>query len=87
MIGADPDGSGNPNREFAGRIDEVRVSKGARYSEDFAPQSRFQSDDNALLLLHFDQAFGPFLPSDTKRQLSVTKTGQAKIVSKSDKAN
>lgn len=83
FIGADPDRSGNPTREFAGRIDEVRVSQGVRYTDDFEAQSRFKSDGDTLLLLHLDQAFGPFLPSDTQQRVSGTKTGQAKIVSKS----
>ena len=79
FIGADPDGFGNPTREFAGKIDEVRVSKIARYTENFEPDFRFKRDSDTLLLLHLDQAFGPFLLSDTDSDVTAIKLGRSEI--------
>ncbi|MEW6073563.1 MAG: LamG-like jellyroll fold domain-containing protein [Planctomycetota bacterium] len=58
FVGADTDGRGDPQAPFAGEIDEVRVSRVARYAADFAPARRFAPDEDTLLLLHFDAAFG-----------------------------
>ncbi len=51
-IGADPSG----NFAFAGRIDEVRISKGAgRRSSNFVvPTAQYLSDQYTVLLLHFN---------------------------------
>jgi serine/threonine protein kinase len=43
---------------FSGNIDEVRISRSARYHEDFAPQPRFESDDQTLAIYHFDEGEG-----------------------------
>jgi hypothetical protein len=43
---------------FAGRIDEVRISKGVRYTQDFTPSDRFNDDDNTLALYHFAEDHG-----------------------------
>ena len=60
-LGADPDRSGVATRGFVGQLDEFRLSKSVRYTEDFKPQSRFEPDDSTVLLHHFDRAVGPFL--------------------------
>jgi len=78
-VGADPDGNGNPSREFAGKIDEVRLSTGIRYVAEFEPDLRFDRDDQTLLLLHFDKAVGPFLRDDSDNPATVLKFGQAKL--------
>jgi surface protein len=45
--------------QFAGLIDEVRVSKSARYTANFTPAtSAFTNDSNTVLLLHFEGANG-----------------------------
>lgn len=55
VVGADVDGSGGGTSHFVGRIDEVRLSRGARYSEaSFVPLRRFAPDPATALLLHFD---------------------------------
>ena len=46
---------------MAGAIDEVRISKIARYSADFLPQRRFDSDASTLALYHFDEGQGDVL--------------------------
>jgi serine/threonine protein kinase/formylglycine-generating enzyme required for sulfatase activity len=55
MLGADPTALGTPNNFFAGRLDEVRLSKVARYTADYAPPSRLESDQNTLALYHCDE--------------------------------
>ena len=79
FVGADPDGNGNPTREFAGQIDEVRLSGNARYDSQFEPESKFERDDVTLLLFHFDKAVGPFLRDDSKRSATAMRLGQAAI--------
>ena len=44
--------------EFRGEIDELRVSRVARYKADFAPPARFESDADTLALYHFDEGQG-----------------------------
>jgi hypothetical protein len=54
-LGAGEDGG--PYR-LTGRIAEVRVSNIARYTAAFTPQTRFVSDANTMMLLHFDEGTG-----------------------------
>ena len=79
-IGADPDGSGNPSREFAGQIDEVRLSQGVCYDGNFQPQKKFSRDKSTLLLLHFDEHIGPFVPSNSQDRILATMLGEATII-------
>lgn len=46
---------------FVGIIEEVRLSKVARYTEDFKPQSHFESDAGTIALYHFDEGAGAIL--------------------------
>jgi len=78
-IGADPDGTGSPTRQFAGKLDEIRVSLGARYMADFSPKLRHTTDDNTVLLLHLDRAMGPLMYDDSKTNASVLRFGGAEI--------
>lgn len=53
----------NPEREGArhflrGVIDEVRISKNARYRDVFTPSRRFEPDPATLALYHFDEGKG-----------------------------
>ncbi|WP_417391050.1 protein kinase domain-containing protein [Gimesia sp.] len=49
------------NGFFHGIIDEVRISNTARYSKDFTPASRFESDEHTMALYHFDEGSGDLL--------------------------
>jgi hypothetical protein len=61
FIGADPDSRGRPTRAFSGQIDELRLSKIARYDSSFSPAQRFSPDEASILLLHLDRNVGPFV--------------------------
>ncbi|MDZ4684288.1 MAG: protein kinase [Planctomycetaceae bacterium] len=43
---------------FAGLIDEVRISRVARYDRDFTPAKRFNPDPQTFLLYHLDEGQG-----------------------------
>jgi hypothetical protein len=43
---------------FQGTIDEVRVSKIARYSKNFTPAKRFEPDKDTMALYHCDEGSG-----------------------------
>ncbi len=59
-IGAFRDGTVMTNL-FTGTIDEIRVSKIARYEADYAPQARLEPDADTLALYHFDEGTGDVL--------------------------
>ena len=47
---------------FSGWIDELRISKGVRYTQNFKPPSGpFVSDANTLALYHFDEGIGDLI--------------------------
>ena len=79
LIGADPDGNGNATRHFSGRIDEVRLSKVARYKGSFEPSESNPGDTDTVLLLHLDWARGPFLRDDSVSSATVLKFGNTQI--------
>lgn len=64
FIGADPDGNGQPTRSFIGKLDNVRLSKGVRYTgEAFdLSVSEFMVDADTLLLFDCDRVVSFFLP-------------------------
>ena len=51
----------NVHLSFHGTIDEVRISSVARYAEDFTLQRRFEPDEHAMALYHFDEGTGDVL--------------------------
>jgi len=51
-----------PGRDnISALFDEVRISKSARYSENFTPVRRFENDEHTLGLYHFDDGKGDLL--------------------------
>ena len=61
-IGADPDGAGRPTNFFTGQVDELRLSRVARYAGSFKPRRVFEQDTETIILLHFDRELpGTFL--------------------------
>jgi hypothetical protein len=79
LIAADPSGNGAPMSFFDGLIDEVRVSRGARYRDAFTPERRLRADDATLVLYNFDQTLGPFHRDAGARRLHVTAQGGAHL--------
>ncbi|MBM82169.1 MAG: hypothetical protein CMJ78_16505 [Planctomycetaceae bacterium] len=58
LVGADPDSNSEPTQFLNGFIDDLRVSKSARYDKDFAPPKRLVPDKDTLLLYYFDEGKG-----------------------------
>lgn len=68
IIGADVDGQGRGTSWFAGSLDEVRISEGARYSgESFVVPARHTADRDTLLLLRGDDLPGPWARDHSPR--------------------
>ena len=59
---------------FQGTIDEVRVSKIARYSKNFTPAKRFETDKDTMALYHCDEGAGKTLTDSSvnKRNGKIT---------------
>lgn len=77
MIGADVTKEGGPESFFAGQIDEVRISKVARYSAAFTPARRFEADGDTILLLHMDGSIGPWAYDSSGRGVHAMRVGNA----------
>jgi len=76
-LGADPDRRGTPNRFFSGKIDEVRVSKVARYTGDgYDMPLRHEPDNDTILLLHMDKTLGVFHPDQSARSAHGVAVGE-----------
>lgn len=79
-LGADPDARGDPVDWFDGLIDEVRLSRVARYTEPFVPALRFEPDEDTHILLHLDRVVGPFFPDHSPVGAHARGVGRPKIV-------
>ncbi|MFQ5505667.1 MAG: LamG-like jellyroll fold domain-containing protein [Planctomycetota bacterium] len=80
-VGADPDGRGVPTSFFAGEVDEVRISRVARYQgASFVPAPRHEPDADTLLLLHLDRELGPFVVDHSPRRAHGMSLGRARYV-------
>ncbi|MBT4864747.1 MAG: SUMF1/EgtB/PvdO family nonheme iron enzyme [Planctomycetaceae bacterium] len=65
-LGATLNSEGNPIRFFPGRLDEIRISRIARYKKaGFTPVKRFEPDDDTIALYHCDKLTGDFLQDAT----------------------
>lgn len=80
MVGADVTKEGKPESFFDGEIDEVRVSKVARYRDGFTPKRRFEADSDTLMLLHMDGEIGPWAYDASGRGAHATRIGHPKLV-------
>ncbi len=79
-LGADTNESGQATRSFLGKIDEVRLSKGAKYDSDFSPARRFSPEDDTIMLHHFDRRFGPFLLDHSVSSAKATLGSKSNLV-------
>lgn len=84
-VGARPNGAWNvhnfsyPLIYWRGAVDDVRISRGARYIRDFIPTSKLARDGATLLLLSCDQQFGPFVPVEATTQVQAVTKGEPKL--------
>lgn len=80
IIGGDVNSKGRGDSLHRGSIDEVRVSRVARYAgESFEPQRRHESDSDTALLLHMDAASGPWIYDASESSAHAELRGQARI--------
>lgn len=77
LVGADPNEKGAPVAGFAGTIDDVRISKGARYQAAFTPAQQHERDADTWLLLPCDSDFGPWLPDASGQGRHAKRLGTA----------
>lgn len=61
VFGASRDASDDVVLHFGGVLDEVRVSRTARYVDNFVPESVLPGDDQTIALYHFDEGSGNVL--------------------------
>jgi hypothetical protein len=62
IVGGDVSRDGGANSCLDGALDDVRLSRGARYTgERFEPDRRHAPDAETVLLLHMDGTLGPWL--------------------------
>ena len=78
-VGADPGAEGVPTRPFQGWVDEVRVSKTARYTADYAPARRHEPDAETVLLLHLDRTVSGLHPDHSASHAHGSAAGSVKI--------
>ena len=81
VVGGDVAADGTMTSPFEGRLEEVRLSKVARYSQDFSPPVRHSSDPETMLLLPCDVAVGSFLPDRSGQKAHAAVTGSVKLSS------
>ena len=81
LIGADVDANGEPTSNFDGCIDEFRLSSTARYAGDrIDPDRRHESDQDTVILLHFDAIQGPWLHDASPNAAHATMLGSPRMV-------
>ena len=70
------DREGRGSAHFAGHIDEVHLSLGARYEgERFTPERHPAGDEHSILLLHMDAAQGPWVYDSSPRHRPARRVG------------
>ncbi len=81
FIGADPNGRGEPVDFLAGDVDEVRISRVARYrGTKFHPPLGHRTDADTVLLLPFDRDLGPFAIDRSGRTAHGSRVGDARCI-------
>jgi hypothetical protein len=87
FVGARPNTAFNthnfsfPSAFWNGAIDDVRVSRGARYTAAFSSARRLTLDSSTVFLLPNDQRFGPFVPIAPAPKLQATVKGNPRLLS------
>ncbi len=76
VIGADVDAQGRAVSFWKGDLDEVRLSRTARYTQDFEPTRRLTRDADTLVLLSFDAP----LETESSGPAQIGLVGQPRVV-------
>jgi hypothetical protein len=85
-IGARPNGAWNthnfssPLIYWRGAVDDVRISRVARYNGNFSPETHLPRDPHTLLAFSHDQHFGPFVPAFSERPVHAWFRGDVRMV-------
>jgi predicted phosphohydrolase len=80
FIGADPNSKGLPSRPFHGHLDEIRLSKVARYQAGFTPQRLFVTDAESVLHFRADRLSGRYLPDHSASRAHAIMVGDATVI-------
>ena len=80
LIGAGPDSRNRPRYMFTGAIDEVRLSKVARYQRAFGPPRYLKQDADTLVLLRFDTMVGDKYADTSGHNRHGTRLGTPQLV-------
>jgi 3',5'-cyclic AMP phosphodiesterase CpdA len=79
-VGADVNRSNQPTSHFPGEIDEVRISKVARYrGPSFRPERKHQPDSETILLLDLDVGIGPYVRNAAAKKSAHRILGEGSI--------
>ena len=79
FVGADPNAKGQPVDHLRGVVDEIRISRVARYTKDqFQPRRRHTPDQDTVVLLHLDRSLGPFCPDHSPQKSHARQLGGAR---------
>ena len=80
IVGGDPNSRGEVGSFFHGSLDELRISRVARYSENaFVPQRRLDLDADCAVLLHFDGPRGPWIYNAAGQDHWLSLAGNAQV--------
>jgi hypothetical protein len=63
-----------------GRVDELRLSSSARYTRNFKPSERLESDDKTLAIYHFNEGEGDHLIEPVRGLLGASVRGMEWVV-------
>lgn len=81
VIGGDVDADGSAVSLFSGDIDEVRLSRVARYEgSGTGPTHGEASDGDTALLIRFDEHIGPWIPDRSEARAHGVLEGEAVLV-------
>lgn len=78
-LGADPDEKGNPSRPFPGWVDEIRLSKNARYTAPFQPARQQQPDADTVLHFPLDRHHSTIVPDHSASKAHGLTLGSAAL--------
>jgi len=84
-IGARPNGAWNtfnfsyPLIYWRGAVDDVRISRVARYTRDFKPDATLAPDTSTVFGMSNDRQVGPFVPVEGAVQAHATIKGQPRL--------